>query len=57
MLEGAYQKGQEQKEQVRQDIQQGRQEAERMKEDLASRTETSASSGQPTDSPTTVQVR
>ena len=61
MLEGAYQKGQEQKEQVRGDIQQGRQEAARMKEDMSQRAETSTSSGstssgQP-DSPTTVHVR
>lgn len=53
MLEGAYQKGQEQKGQVKQDIRQGREEAERMKEGLAQRSETSESS----NSPTTVQVR
>jgi hypothetical protein len=52
MLEGAYQKGQEQKGQIRQDIQQGKQEAERMKEDMAQGSETSSS-----DQPTTVQVR
>ena len=59
MLEGAYQKGQEQKGQVRRDIQYGKQEAQRMKEDAASRvgTETSASGGSSTDSPTTTHIR
>ena len=52
MLEGAYQKGQEQKDQVRQDIQQGRQEAERMKDDMSPPSGSSAS-----DQPTTVRVR
>lgn len=52
MLEGAYQKGQEQKGQIKQDIHQGKQEAERMKEDISQPSATSAS-----DQPTTVQVR
>ncbi len=56
MLEGAYERGQEQKDQVRSDIRQGRREAERMKEDVASRSETSTSSGS-SDSPTTVHLR
>lgn len=55
MLEGAYQKGQEQKGQVRQDIQRGREEAERMKEDRARESETSESSL--TGQPASTQVR
>ena len=54
MLEGAYQKGQEQKDQVRRDVQQGREEAQRMKEDRARQNEVSQSS---IDSPTTVRTR
>jgi hypothetical protein len=55
MLEGAYQKGQEQKGQVRQDIQRGREEAERMKEDRARESETSESSL--TGRPASTQIR
>jgi hypothetical protein len=54
MLEGAYVKGQREADQVRSDIQQGRVEAERMKDDIAQRTETSESSGRPEGPPTTV---
>lgn len=54
MLEGAYVKGQEQRGQVRRDLQQGKAEAERMKDDLAQRTETSTASGRAEDQPTTV---
>ncbi|HEX2309712.1 MAG TPA: hypothetical protein VHH91_03265, partial [Vicinamibacterales bacterium] len=51
MLEGAYQKGQREAGQVKQDVQRGRIEAERVREDL-SQTQTSESS-----SPTSVPVR
>jgi hypothetical protein len=54
MLEGAYAKGQREADQVRSDIQQGRVEAERMKEDVAQRTETSELSGRPESEPRTV---
>jgi hypothetical protein len=54
MLEGAYDKGQREAGQVKQDLRQGRAEAERMKDDVAQRTETSESSGLPESQPRTV---
>jgi Conserved TM helix len=54
MLEGAYDKGQREADQVRRDIQQGRAEAQRMKEDGSQRTQTSDSSGHPDSQQTTV---
>ena len=52
MLEGAYQKGQREAGQVKQDIQRGRDEAEQMREDVSQQTQTTESS-----SPTSVPVR
>jgi Conserved TM helix len=52
MLEGAYQKGEREAGQVKQDIQRARIEAERVREDLSQQTQTSESS-----SPTSVPVR
>lgn len=52
MLEGAYQKGEREAGQVKQDIQRGRIEAERVREDLSQQTQTTESS-----SPTSVPVR
>jgi hypothetical protein len=54
MLEGAYDKGQREADQVRRDIQQGRAETQRMKEDGSQRTQTSDSSGHPDSQQTTV---
>jgi hypothetical protein len=57
MLEGAYAAGQRQSGQVKQDFRQGRAEAERMKEDVSHRTETSASSGRTEGEPSTTVIR
>jgi Conserved TM helix len=54
MLEGAYDKGRRESDQVRRDIQQGRAEAERMKEERSRQTQTSESSRYPDGQPTTV---
>ena len=54
MLEGAYVKGQREANQVKQDLRQGRAEAERIKDDVAESTETSESSGLPESQPRTV---
>jgi hypothetical protein len=56
MLEGAYEKGQREADQVKRDFRQGRAEAERMKDDGSTRTATSASSGTP-ESPSTTTFR
>jgi hypothetical protein len=57
MLEGAYAAGQRQSDQVKQDLRQGRAEAERMKDDGSHRTETSASSGRTEGQPSTTVIR
>jgi hypothetical protein len=54
MLEGAYAAGQREADQVKQDVRHGRVEAERMKDDVAAGTETSASSGSPEGQSTTI---
>jgi small-conductance mechanosensitive channel len=56
MLEGAYDKGQRESDQVKRDIRQGRAEAQRMKEERerSQRTESSDSSGYPDSEPRTV---
>ncbi|MDQ3778713.1 MAG: hypothetical protein M3310_07640 [Actinomycetota bacterium] len=62
MLEGAYQKGQEQRDQIRADIQQGRMRAEMAVEEKRQQMETGSTretdaAEQPAGSPTTIQVR
>lgn len=56
MLEGAYDKGQRNADQVKRDIQQGRAEAERMKQDRSAQTQTSESSGRTDGQPTTTTI-
>jgi hypothetical protein len=54
MLEGAYDKGRRESDQVRRDIQQGRAEAERMKEERSRQAQISEPSRHPDGQPTTV---